>query len=70
MGWFAGLPPRQRRWYFTFIGIIALTIPCYCLGNYRAGDSAYHPIGHLDHAGRYSHGDADAGAPPPPCLPP
>ena len=32
MGWFAGLPPRQRRWYFTFIGIIALTIPCYCLG--------------------------------------
>ena len=32
MGWFDGLPPRQRRLYFTFIGIIALTLPCYCIG--------------------------------------
>ena len=27
-------------------------------GNRRVGDSTHHPIGHLDHAGRYSHSDA------------
>src|SRR5512139_2032904 len=32
MGWFDGLPPRQRRLYLTLIGIIALTLPCYCIG--------------------------------------
>src|SRR3974377_1106920 len=32
MGWFDGLPPRQRRLYLILIGIIALTLPCYCLG--------------------------------------
>src|SRR5512142_255069 len=32
MGWFAGVTPRQRRLYTIFIGIIALTLPCYCAG--------------------------------------
>ena len=32
MGWFAGIPPKQRRLYLIFIGIIATTIPFYCLG--------------------------------------
>jgi hypothetical protein len=47
MNWYGNVSPRQRRIYNTLIGIIALTLPCYCLGllaltlapNSRAGGS-------------------------------
>lgn len=32
MSWFGSVSSRQRRTYTILIGIIALTVPCYCLG--------------------------------------
>ena len=32
MSWFGSVSPRQRRTYTILISIIALTLPCYCIG--------------------------------------
>ena len=32
MNWYGNVSPRQRRTYNILISIIALTVPCYCLG--------------------------------------
>ncbi len=32
MNWYGNVSPKQRRIYNTLIGVIALTLPCYCLG--------------------------------------
>ena len=32
MSWYGNVSLRQRRTYTILIGIIALTVPCYCIG--------------------------------------
>ncbi len=32
MSWYGNVSPRQRRTYTILISIIALTVPCYCIG--------------------------------------